>query len=236
MNAVAFPAIVFCVGHTGLAIANALAEIAKEGRSMRPLSAWAISVENGSLAVKAIGPSDLAASRTASVRTDSVANAVFDIVAEVLSLRHSWRLTGVMDAPLGVRLSIAGATWEMTPALSAELAAAFHAAARRQFGSRYFTEVCLLLPDLAPYSSDSTGILQDWSNVLETCDNPPGPSVLADSFDYCWWLGRINASGLTLPPLPTSIAEVATVIHEVVTSSPEQLPSTVSVPAANPSI
>jgi hypothetical protein len=234
MDALSYPTIVFCVEQIGLEVARSLAEMLRNASSVQPASVWAISTDKGLFAVSSVGRRDDPAPRKdCTVGADSIANAIQDVVAEVLSLGES-RVPGVMDRPIGLRLALVGAAWEVTPAMASELARAFHAAARPHLGSRYLVEACLLLPNFLPHSFQTAGILQEWSNVLEASEGCPEGAVLDDLFNYCWWFGRINASGLALPSLPTSIADIATVIYGVTTVPPERLPSTVTILAAPP--
>lgn len=233
METMPSPTIVFCVGQTGLSIAKSLSDLVRNHLPAPPISVWEILENGGQLGVTCVGCSgDLAAIRSAAIRTDSMANAVSDVIAEVLSLGNV-RVHSMMDRPISLRLSLISAVWELAPLLASELARAFQVAARKHSGSRYMTEACLVLPTLLPNSSAPIATVEEWLNALKACDGAASEG-LADSFSYCWWLGRINASGLTLAKLPTSAEDIAAVIGGVITITPEQLPSTLTMLTGHP--
>src|SRR5260221_305586 len=230
-----YPTIVVCVERAALAVAERLADMLRGASSLQSVSVWGMFNDNGSLAVSRVWGMDAGATHTdEAVRTDSVANAVFDVIAEVLSL-HKSRLPNRLGGPIGLRLTLVGAAWEIAPTMASDIANAFHAGARSHCASRYLTDACFLLPIFMPESCEAGGTLQAWAEVLDGVESSEEVTTsLADSFTYYWWLGPINASGLTLPRVPTSAGDIATVIHGIVSITPEQLPRTLTMVSGQP--
>jgi hypothetical protein len=225
METLSCPTIVLCVEPTGAAIGERLARVQRGQLMDSPLFLWAVHVDED---VPTIAPikrcEDVVAQIGQGVAYATIGDGVAALVADVLSLRD-WRIPPMMERPVGLRLSLVGAPWEIKPSLLLNFAAAFHSSAQKHVGVRYFTEACFLLPDLvASAPPDAAERVQDLVSLIDGDPDSSNSHFLAGSFSYCWWFGRINASGLTLASFPSVIEDIATVIHGLLTTAPEHLP------------
>ncbi|MGH9764794.1 MAG: hypothetical protein ACREAC_28500, partial [Blastocatellia bacterium] len=244
MGTVSCPTIVFCTGRTGEAVGERLSPAADRPRTQSTLSLWAVRMGEGEQTIVPIGKSGgVDTQERRAVVSPTIEGAVSAVVADVLSLRD-WRLLATMERPVNLRLSLVSATWEITPSALSDFAAAFRSAAHRHLGSTCVTDVCLLLPGLKP-DGPNPDVAPDVADVdvdvavdagVETgnvhallsamTEAPPrnDPEFWPGSFTYCWWLDRINGSGLTLDRLPSSTGDIATAIGGLLATAPEHLP------------
>jgi hypothetical protein len=219
------PTIVFCVEPTGAAIGESLTRVQLDQHLDSPLFLWAVHVGESVNTITPIRGCERVVAHTEQfITSHTISDSVAAVIADVLSLRDG-RIPPMMERPVSLRLSLVGAAWEITPLLLSSFAAAFHSSAQQHVGARYFTEACFLLPDLMPSAPPGAAErVQELLRVIEGCPDSQDPGFRADPISYCWWFSRINASGLTLDTFPSSIDDIATVIHGLLSTAPEYLP------------
>jgi len=230
METLSCPTIVLCVEPTGAAIGEILACTRRDQHLDSPLFLWAVRVDGGAHTITPIRRrGDTVAQSEQSVTYPTIGDGVAAVIADVLSLRD-WRIPLMMERPVSLRLSLVGASWEISPSLLSSLADAFHSSAQQHVGLRYFTEACFLSPDLVePAAPSAAERVQDLVRVIERGPDSPNSQFRVDSFNYCWWFGRINASGLSLASLPSAGNDIATALHGLLTTAPEDLPPSLGI-------
>jgi hypothetical protein len=131
---------------------------------------------------------------------------------------------------IGLRVVLLAAAAEMQASVLTSLTTAFHSVAQQHLGGRYLIEACFLLPDLAPFEPGDVeaqpggATLEGLLKAIEAQPCVTFPGCIPASYSYCWWLGRINASGLTLPPFPKSMGEIAAILYGLLTTPVDRLP------------
>jgi len=174
-------------------------------------------------------PISLSGPGAAQARSNSILDTIDAVIGEALSL-GDLRITRMQEHNIGLRVVLLAAAAEMQAAVLTSLTTAFHSVAQQYLGGRYLIEACFLLPDLAPLEPGD-GEAQPGGatleGILKAIETPPCvvfPGCIPASYSYCWWLGRINASGMTLPPFPQSMGEIAAIIYGLLTTPVDRLP------------
>jgi hypothetical protein len=230
METSACPIIVFCVESIGKALGESIARLSHENYPASALSVRSVRADQGGYIVTPIvGFEPLDAQPEPPIIRGAINDIVCEVIVDALSL-VDYRIPATMQKPISLRLAVIGAPWEVTPSLLLDFAAAFHSSAQQHCGARYLAEGYFVLPYLdrsAP--PDAAEQVRDLLRVVEARAPGVDPPFSTDSFSYCWWFGQINAAGLALPSFPASLDDVATVILGVLTTSPEQLPLSITI-------